>query len=129
MSSVNTVLLVSVKDVRGKEHGEEEDDPGRLVDALPKTVELGLPSGFLHNNDLGPIFTDDLVGIDEEQCQNGADEHENNEGSIGTIGNSSGRVVEVLDKHNEGANNTTALKMIQNELIYRPWISPWGRTS
>lgn len=96
--AVETVVLVGVEDVGGEEHREEEDDPGVLEEGLPETDELGLPGGVLHENDLGAVLTDDLVGVDEENTEDETDEHENDEGGVGTVSDGTGSPVDVLSE-------------------------------
>ena len=85
VGSVDAVLLVGVEPVGGKEHGEEEDDIGLRDDGVPQADDFGLPARVLHQDNLGAIRTNDLVGIANEEGQAGADEHENDERDVGAI--------------------------------------------
>ena len=97
---VHSVGLVGVEDVGREKHGEEEHDPGLRVEGLPKSEELSLPRWVLHKNDLGVILADDLVGIDEEESQDGTERHESNESSVCAISDGTGVVVKILGKRN-----------------------------
>lgn len=97
-SSVHVVVLVGVEDVGGEEHGEQKENPGRAGDGLPQTNKLRLPRRVFHQDNLGAILTNDLVGIQQEEGNNQTEEHENDEGSIGAIADSTGVVLDVLSQ-------------------------------
>lgn len=100
VGTVHVVGLVGVEDVGREEHGEEEENPGRSVESFPKTLDLGAPGRVLHQDDLGVVLTNNLVGIDKEESHDGTEQHEDDEGSIGAIGDVSGSLVDVLTKGN-----------------------------
>lgn len=68
MGAIHVVHLVSVKDVGAKEHGEQKDDPGFVVQGFPETLKLTAPRGVLHQNDFGAVFTNNLVRVTKEQA-------------------------------------------------------------
>jgi hypothetical protein len=87
MGTVDAVLLVGSEPVGAPEHGEQENDRGLVSQGLPKTDELGLPAGMLHQNNLGSIGADDILGVAEKKGDACSEEHEDNEGNVGTIAN------------------------------------------
>lgn len=61
--TVHGVELVRVEPIRGKEHGEEEEDKGLEFECLVKTQEFALPGWVLHEDDTGSVLADNVVGI------------------------------------------------------------------
>ena len=102
---VHVVVLVGVEDVGGEEHGEEQQDPGLLEESVPEAADLAVPRRVLHEDDLGVVLADDLVSLDEAKGQAGADDHENDEGDVGAVGDCSLLLVDVLGERDEGAND------------------------
>lgn len=58
--SVDSVLLISVEPVGAPEHWEEKDDKWFISQCLPKAHDLGLPSGVLHQHNLGVVWTNNV---------------------------------------------------------------------
>jgi hypothetical protein len=86
VGAIDGVLLVGVEPVGRPEHGEEQNNEGLAADGGPEADELGAPAGVLHQDDLGSIGAHDLLGIDQEDGQHGAAEHEHDQADVGAIG-------------------------------------------
>lgn len=100
MSAVHVVGLIGVENVGGEEHGEQEQDPGRVGESLPQSHKLSAPRWVLHQNDLGVILTNNFVGIDKEEGKNGTKEHEDDKSSVGAIRDGTSGLVDVLSQRN-----------------------------
>lgn len=87
VSTVDTVLLVGCEPIGGPEHGEQENDHGFVSNGLPKTNELGLPTWVFHQNDLGSIGADNIIGVAEKQGEACPEEHKNDEGNVSAVPN------------------------------------------
>lgn len=82
---VHVVELIGVEDVGGEKHGEQQDDPGCQGDSLDQSLDLCLPAGVLHQDDLAAVVANDAPGIAEQKGESSADEHEHNEADVGPV--------------------------------------------
>jgi hypothetical protein len=72
-----------------------------VSDGFPKTNELRLPTGVLHQNDLGSIRTNDILGVAKKKGEACSEEHENNEGNVSAVSDCAvGCDVDILSKGN-----------------------------
>jgi hypothetical protein len=100
-SAIDTVLLVGVEPIGAPEHWEQKDDKWLESQCLPKTIDLGLPSGVLHQDDLGVVWSDDVLSIAKEQSKASTHEHEYDEADVSTICDSASLcLVDILTEWN-----------------------------
>lgn len=87
-STVDRVLLIGVKLARRPEHGEEEQDERVELHGLVEPDEFRLPTRVLLQDDAGSVWSDNIVGVAEEESEDSSSEHEHDEGDVGSIGDS-----------------------------------------
>jgi len=87
VGTVDAILLVGSEPVGGPEHREQENNERLVSQSLPKADELRLPAGMLHQNNLGSIRTDDILGVAQKKGNACSEKHKDNEGNVGTIAN------------------------------------------
>lgn len=84
--AVDTVLLIDVEPVGGEEHGEQQHNQRLEAECLPETEKLALPAGVLFQNDTTAILSNNVIGVAEQEGEDGAAEHEDDEANVGAIG-------------------------------------------
>lgn len=87
MSTVDAVVLVGVEGIGAEEHGKQEDDPGLVAESVPEAEEFGRPRGVFHQDNLAAILANDLVGVGKQEGEDCTNKHQDDKGSIGTVGN------------------------------------------
>ena len=83
--TIDIVLLVGIEPVGRPEHWEKENDKWLEFQGLPKSSNLGLPTGVLHQDNAASVGSDDIFGIAKAEGETGAAEHEDDEGNVSTI--------------------------------------------
>lgn len=111
---VEVVELVGVEPIAGEEHGKEKHDPGVGPEHLQKTKDLALPRRMFHQNHVGPIATDDIARIDQRPCQTSANECEDHEADVGTVGHAACRRVNVFTERNSAMTQSGG-KLSEND--------------
>jgi hypothetical protein len=68
---------------------------------LPKTIDLGLPSGILHQDDLGVVWPNDVLSIAKGKSKTSTEKHEHDEADVSTISDITGfLLVDILSERN-----------------------------
>ena len=80
--------MIGCEPIGRPKHGEEEKNEGFESNGFPKSDELGLPAGVLHQDNASPIRSDDITGVAKAQSNTSTQEHEDDEPDVGTIGDS-----------------------------------------
>ena len=65
VGTVDLGKVICVEPVGGEEHGEQGEDVGVGEECLPETHNLGFPRGVLHDDDLGAIVANHVLGINK----------------------------------------------------------------
>lgn len=60
-----------------------------MSECVIEAVQLCLPCWIFHNNNPGSVAANDLLRITEQESQTSTKEHQNNEGNICSVGDSS----------------------------------------
>lgn len=93
VSAVETVVLIRVKGIGAEEHGEQQEYIGLLGDRVPDAHNLGIPRRVLHQDDLGTVLSNHLVGVGQQERDHGSDEHEHNKGTVRAVTRAIGSLV------------------------------------
>lgn len=98
VEAIDSIELVDGEPVTGQKHGEEEDDEVVRLQRLVKTLGLRQPGGVLHHDDLGAVLALDVLGVGERPGQDETQSLEDHERNVGTVIDTSRRVVQVLSQ-------------------------------
>ena len=83
---VDTVELISVEPIRGKEHREQADDVRFASNGLPEAEQLRFPCRVLHEDDARTIFTNNRFCINQEPGQSSTTCSQHDETDVSSVG-------------------------------------------
>lgn len=110
VEAVDSVELVRVDPVGGEEHGNESQHAPVLEESEDR-LELGDGARVLDLDDMRAISTDDLVGGQQENRDEGSEGHDNHVSDVRGSGSTTGLVVAPLNaERNDVTEDTTAVE-------------------
>jgi hypothetical protein len=111
VSTVNLVKVVGIEPVGCEEHGEQSHDIRIGPENLVETENLRLPGWVFHDNDLGAVVSNYVLGVNQSPGEGGANEGEDQESNIGTVTDDGvASCVDVLAKRNQTTDDCTEVE-------------------
>lgn len=90
VGDVDCVSLVCVEPVGRPEHGEQKDDIRFVLEGVPESPQLSFPGWVFHDDNAGSVAADDLVRVAQQESQASAEEHQDDESDVCSVGDSGG---------------------------------------